>query len=40
MYRSFIGGSSYTTFNPDLRPQTNWAPRQASISMVRNCWRA
>lgn len=23
MYRSFIGGSSYTTFNPALRPQTN-----------------
>jgi len=23
MYRSFIGGASYTTFNPALRPQTN-----------------
>lgn len=23
MYRSFIGGASYTTFSPNLRPQTN-----------------
>ncbi|MDE2403702.1 MAG: TonB-dependent receptor [Sphingomonadales bacterium] len=23
MVRSFIGGTSYTTFNPDLKPQTN-----------------
>jgi hypothetical protein len=34
MYRSFIGGSSYTTFNPALRPQTNTGV-EAGIEFAR-----
>jgi hypothetical protein len=39
MYRSFIGGSNYTTFSPDLRPQTNIGA-EAGIDLRIACWRA